>query len=92
MIDPAAIGLDAGSSDLGAERDGWDSEAASAAVDAQLKSLGKLLAHPETIDESRIEKLVGTDFQCGPLRPAKLRTVMDDSALMVRRWNKNDSD
>ena len=91
-IDPAAIGLDAQSSDPGAERDGWDSEAASAAVDAQLESLGKLLAHPKTINAGQLEKLVTADVRCGPLRPAKLQTVMDDSSLIVRRWSKNDSD
>jgi hypothetical protein len=66
-------------------KDGWDTEVFNDKAMKQLKTLGKLLTHPDEIDAAAVEKLVAGDFTCGPLRPAGVVTVLDDQHLKVDR-------
>ena len=66
-------------------KDGWDTEVFNGKAMKQLKTLGKLLTHPDSIDAAAVEKLLAEKFACGPLRPAGVGTVLDDKHLKVDR-------
>ena len=66
-------------------KDGWDTEVFNGKAMKQLKTLGKLLTHPHSIDAAAVEKLLAEKFACGPLRPAGVVTVLDDKHLIVDR-------
>jgi hypothetical protein len=68
--------------------DGWDSEVFADAAGGQLKHIGKLLEHPEQLDEHALIELrdvLADDFQCGPLRPTDLHCVHQSDALTIER-------
>jgi hypothetical protein len=67
------------------ERDGWDTEVLSSRADAQLKSLGKLLAHPVDVAASSVAQLADAEFSSGPLLPEQLQPVYHDGPLLLER-------
>ncbi len=73
-------------------RDGWDTEVFAGKATKQLKTLGKLLAHPRDIDAAAFEGLINDDFACGPLRPSNLVTVLDDRHLKIDRASVSAAD
>ncbi len=73
-------------------KDGWDTEVFAGKATKQLKTLGKLLAHPRDIDAAAIEKLITNDFACGPLRPDNLVTALDDQHLKIDRASVSAAD
>jgi len=66
-------------------KDGWDTEVFANEASKQLKSLGKLLARPDKIDDDSVGKLIIDDFTCEPLRPKNLETIRDDQLLKIGR-------
>jgi len=66
-------------------KDGWDTEVFANEATKQLKSLGKLLAHPDKIDDASVGKLIIDDFACMALRPENLETIRDDQLLKIDR-------
>lgn len=66
-------------------KDGWDTEVFANEATKQLKSLGKLLADPDKIDDASVGKLIIDDFACEPLRPENLETIRDDQLLKIDR-------
>ena len=67
------------------ERDGWDTEVLSSEADAQLKILGKLLAHPADVDTSSVAQLADEQFSSCPLLPKQLQPVYHDGPLLLER-------
>jgi hypothetical protein len=67
---------------------GWETEAISEASLAQLKKLGKLLAHPDQRQPADLESFVTEEFQSESLRP-KTKEVFRDHAYSVLRWQKS---
>jgi hypothetical protein len=65
--------------------DGWDTEALHEQVKKQLTALGRLLVDPELATVEALAPLLAEDFRSGPLRPAELRVVLKDGALVVER-------
>ncbi|MCH8923012.1 MAG: VCBS repeat-containing protein [Planctomycetes bacterium] len=84
VVDLGAIGLVSPALHVEPEKGSWQSEAFSDAATDQLKRLGKLLSNPNKLDAALTE-LATDDFQCGPLRPATLKSVFDDTSINVRR-------
>jgi hypothetical protein len=72
-------------------KDGWDSEALSAAMGAKLKKLAVLMENPSTMSNTDIEELVDVDFKAGSLRAFRLETIYRDSAFAVYRGIPEDS-
>ncbi|MCP4847893.1 MAG: VCBS repeat-containing protein [Verrucomicrobiaceae bacterium] len=73
------------------KKDGWDSEALSAAVGVKLKKLAGLMENPSVIGNADIEELVDGDFKAGSLRALRLETIHEDSAFTVHRGITEDS-
>ena len=65
--------------------DGWDSEAVTEAVDAQLKQIGKFLSDPASQKPEKLRSLCTDDFSCPPLRPRDLQDVFVDKSIQVQR-------
>ena len=68
-----------------AASDGWDTEHFHMEVKKQLKTLGKLLAHPAEIDTNGVANLITNDFACGPLWPRDTSIVFEDEHLKIER-------
>jgi len=66
-------------------KDGWDTEVFANEATKQLKSLGKLLSHPDQIDDASVGNLITDDFACSTLRPENLETIRDDQLLKIDR-------
>ena len=73
------------------KKDGWDSEALSAAVGAKLKKLAVIMKNPAAISNTDIEDLADKDFKAGSLRALRLETIYRDSAFAVYRGIPEDS-
>ncbi|MDC0934781.1 VCBS repeat-containing protein [Pirellulales bacterium] len=65
--------------------EGWDSEALSEQVTAQLSALGHLLTDDQKSPSVDVSQLAAADFTCGPLRPSDLETVYQGGAIEVSR-------
>ncbi len=68
-----------------AAKDDWDTEVYNDLAGKQLKTLGKLLGHPEEIDAAHLSELAVPSFASGGLRPGALQPVFQDGALTVVR-------
>ena len=66
-------------------RDGWSTEVFAERALGQLKAIGRQWSRPGGIEASRLAPVLAASAVCGPLRPAKLATVFEDSSLLVRR-------
>ncbi len=66
-------------------RDGWTSESVHEHIEAQMKQLGKLLAHPTRWDADQVAELAAADFSSGSLRPEPLVSVFDADPFSVMR-------
>jgi len=75
---------------LDPNQDGWETEAFSDQATSLLKSIGKLLGHPEKLDEEKLSSMVLDDFVSEPLRPDELTTVFEGQAMTVRRQEARD--
>ena len=67
-------------------RDGWETEAFSAAASKQLKRIGKLLEKPQLLTSADYSTLTTKDFRCDSLIPPQLSTVFHDVNLEVDRY------
>ncbi len=65
--------------------DGWDTELWNNRLGKQLKLLGKMIEHPETIDREHAAEMVASDFRCDALHPESLQEVLNDGGLIVLR-------
>jgi hypothetical protein len=72
--------------------DGWDAEVFEAAAGSQLKTLGKLLAHPDELEAAQIQRLATDEFTCSPLRPTDLQQAFSDDCFTVYRAKKVDGE
>ena len=70
---------------LDPEKAGWKSESFTENANTQLKTFGKLFAHPDQISERQLDQVVTHDFSCTPLLPQKTQCVFEDHALRVVR-------
>ena len=66
-------------------KDGWETEAFNELANRQLKSLGKLLTHPEQLAAADLTKLVTSQFSCQALRPQSVEQVFQDHLFSVER-------
>ena len=66
-------------------QDGWSSEAFTATAAKQLKSIGKLLEHPQELATTDLDDIASKEFHCTPLIPADLVTVFQDQNIEVQR-------
>jgi len=69
-------------------QDGWTTEVFAEEAGKQLKALTKLLASPKKIDESSLDSLVTSTFQCQGLYPTDRTTVFEDQTYRVERAEK----
>ncbi len=67
------------------QRDGWDTEVLNSRAEAQLKLLGKLLAHPVDVDAASVKGLADAEFSSRPLVPEQLQPVYHDGPLLLER-------
>ena len=65
--------------------DGWDTEVLHKKAKKQLKKLGQLLVQPQRIENDILESIATPDFSSGPLVPAQLKRVFEDSVFVVQR-------
>lgn len=65
--------------------DGWDIELFQQEAGAQLKKLGKLLSHVDTINDQKVRHLCAAGFITGGLRPTALQASFADPCLTVYR-------
>ena len=65
--------------------DDWETEVLNETASSQLKALGKLIQHPEMLNDEHLAGIIGDDFSCQTLRPAALRDILNDGILLVRR-------
>ncbi|MCC7013614.1 MAG: VCBS repeat-containing protein [Planctomycetes bacterium] len=65
--------------------DGWDTEFFNERAGKQLGDLGKLIAHPETLDEAHLAALLDTEFECVDLRPPVELAAKSQGALSSAR-------
>ncbi len=65
--------------------DGWESEAVAGKASSQLKKLGKILAHAGGASAEQLQPICSAQFSCRPLRPASLKEVFREQAIVVRR-------
>ncbi len=65
--------------------DGWETELFNERAGAQLSALGKLLAHPQTLDLVQLEPLVAPDFSCAELRPEVVSVGGKETGLSAGR-------
>jgi hypothetical protein len=61
----------------------WNTETLNTAAGSQLKSLGKLLTHPELLSTEQLQLLLAKNFSCGPLLPQNTRQTFEDQSLTV---------
>ena len=61
----------------------WNTETLNTAAGSQLKSLGKLLTHPELLSIEQLQPLLAKNFSCGPLLPQNTRQTFEDQSLTV---------
>lgn len=66
-------------------KDGWDTEDFNNRAGAQLKSLGKLLAHPFPLKTDEFAPLVDENYSGAALAPSHLRSVYRTDDLLVER-------
>ena len=67
------------------KKDGWDSEALSAAIGLKLKKLAVLMENSAKMVNADIEELVAVECKAGSLRPSRLETIYRDGAFAVYR-------
>jgi len=65
--------------------DGWNTEAAHDVIKKRLNVIGRLLVNPAKADAAALTPVLTADFRSGPLRPAELKSVMQDEATIVER-------
>jgi hypothetical protein len=65
--------------------DEWQGEVFNDLASSQLKSLGKLLEHPETITATSLKNLAHAGFTPCSLLPGGLEVVFEDEAFLVKR-------
>jgi len=65
--------------------DGWPTEVLAEQAKEQLKSLGKLILHPDKIDAGALRKFVADDVSFHPLEPENPEAVYTDSAFRITR-------
>jgi hypothetical protein len=70
---------------LDPRRGGWESEALSGAVSAQLRQLAKFLSSTDPLPLDRLAAILADDFSCRTLRPPQLELVHDRRPLRVWR-------
>ena len=63
---------------LDPEKAGWKSESFTENANTQLKTFGKLFAHPDQISERQLDQVVTHDFSCTPLLPQKTQCVFEE--------------
>ncbi len=73
-------------------KDGWESEAFSAAALDQLHELESLLLSPESANEASLAPLVADTITSTSLRPRNLQSIFDDDGLSVRRLSSPPSE
>ena len=66
-------------------KDDWQGEVFNDLASAQLKALGKILEHPETLSDENVAQFATATFRKGSLVPTKLEVVFEDEALVVHR-------
>ncbi len=69
-------------------RDGWSSEAFSAAAKKQLSLLEKLLGNPRELQATSLETLAVREVSTTILRPANLPVAFSDDRFVVRRSSR----
>jgi len=70
------------------QTDGWTTEFLEQRAKPQLKALGKLIVHPEDLDDAALKSLVvSEDFRCDRLVPESLEQVFETGAVVVDRFN-----
>ncbi len=72
--------------------DGWDSERFTELAGAQLKKLGKLLSHPEELNNDKAALLANDEFAAAFVRPPSLRQVFGDKSLVVLRAEETEAE
>jgi hypothetical protein len=65
--------------------DGWDTEAFYDVINPELKTLAKLFAHPEQMDDEHLSALVDTEFAGASIVPATLEPVFEEGQTTVLR-------
>ncbi|MEM7313273.1 MAG: VCBS repeat-containing protein [Planctomycetota bacterium] len=65
--------------------DGWDTERFSELAGSQLKVIGKLLTHPEDLDDAHVRKIASETYQGRPIRPGNLQKAFGDKSLTILR-------
>lgn len=79
------LGLSAQYEQRDAHKSTWDTEAFNSDAGKQLKALGKLISHPESIDETHVAAIAAPDINTASLRPTNLSLVFDGSNVTVHR-------
>ncbi|MEC7862293.1 MAG: VCBS repeat-containing protein [Verrucomicrobiota bacterium] len=67
------------------EENGWESESFSEAVSIEMKSIAKLLVHPEGIAAKELETRLADDFISGPLRFTNLESMNEGGSMSISR-------
>lgn len=65
--------------------DGWDTEAFYDIINPELKALGKLLAHPEQMDDEHLSAMVHADFAATSLVPETLDPAFVEGDTRILR-------
>lgn len=63
----------------------WQGEVFNDLASAQLKALGKILEHPETLSDESVVPFAAAGFQTSSLVPTKLDLAFEDETLVVHR-------
>jgi len=64
---------------------GWESESFSEAVSIEMKSIAKLLVHPEGLAAKELEACLADDFISGPLRFTNLESMNEGGSMSISR-------
>ena len=64
---------------------GWESESFSEAVSIEMKSIAKLLVHPEGLAAKELEARLADDFISGPLRFTNLESMNEGGSMSISR-------
>ena len=66
-------------------KDGWDTERFNEIAGAQLKVVGKLLTHPEDLNQTNVSAVVNEEYRGEAIRPAGLEVAFRDKSTTVSR-------
>ncbi|MCA9217677.1 MAG: VCBS repeat-containing protein [Planctomycetales bacterium] len=72
--------------------DGWDTERLNDLANMQLKIIGKLLSHPEEIDDGHLKTIASSTVSTAGIRPRaeQLETAYADKTVTVNRGTTNE--